>query len=79
MVYCKLISVDETTIKYAVGGLDSDITGELSVDKNDYSFMITKRPAKSVILDKHVDRLLRKHRSEFIDGVFKESIAYEIG
>lgn len=79
MVYCNLISVDENTIKYAFGGVYTDLTGELVVNRNDYTFNITKSPSSSSVLKNHIDRLLRIHRSEFLKGDFKKSIAYEIG
>lgn len=78
-VYCKLISVDDNVIKYAIGGLYSDLTGELIVYKSGYRFKITKKPENSVILINNVDSLLRKHRNEFRQGIYKEEISREIG
>ena len=79
MVYCRLISVDDKIIKYLIGGLANDLTGELIVNKSDFSFELVKKPEKSVVFLSHIDSLLRKHRNEFLQGIFKKEIAREIG
>ena len=79
MVYCNLISSDGKSLRYAIGGLVNDITGEMEVNKEDLSYKIIKQPESSVLYGRHIESMLARHKREYDQGIFKERISHEIG
>lgn len=78
MVYCKLISVTNRIVRYAIGGYVNDITGELILHRDTNEYEVVKVPENSKVYRTHIECMLRKHFKEFQKGIFKEKIAYEI-
>ncbi|WP_194608772.1 hypothetical protein [Clostridium vitabionis] len=77
MVYCNLIEHNESTVTYAYGENISDITGEIVYDFKNNEINIITRPKKHPVLIRQAQSLFGGHRKEFLNGVFKEKIAYE--
>ena len=78
MVYCDYLSNTEDTVTYAYGGLVQDITGVLVFYLPDGAFDIEKEPDNSEVSIRYIYRLFNKYRSDFLKGVFKPKISYEI-
>lgn len=79
MVYCKLKSNDGQVLRYAIGGVYNDLTGEIEVNKEDLSYRIIKEPEKSLLYSRHIESMLARCKKDYDHGVFKEKIAHEIG
>ena len=77
MVYCNHISHDNRTAVYAFGAYDSDITGELVFSFLDDKINILKKPETEMAPIRHIERLYRREKAAFLDGHFKNKIAYE--
>lgn len=78
MVYCDYISNTENSVTYAFGGLTRDITGVIKFNLPDGSFDIEKEPEKSHVSIRYLYSLFNKYRQDFLKGVFKPKISYEI-
>jgi hypothetical protein len=79
-IYCNLISRDGQILRYAIGSLVNDITGEIEVNIDDLSYKIIKQPENSVLYGGGlIESMLAKHKKEDDQGVFKEKISHEIG
>ncbi len=78
MVYCKLIEITKDFAKYAIGGFVNDLTGEIIISRSTDEYEIVKNPENSKVYRIHIEKLLRSHHEEFMNGVFKEKLAYEI-
>ena len=78
-IYCNLISRDGQILRYAIGSLVNDITGEIEVNIDDLSYKIIKQPENSVLYGRLIESMLAKHKKEYDQGVFKEKISREIG
>ena len=46
MVYCELKSKEDNILRYSVGSIISDVTGEIMINTQDMGFEITKQPEK---------------------------------
>jgi hypothetical protein len=79
MIYCKLLSKDGQLLRYAIGGVSDDLTGEIEVNKDDLSYHILKEPKNSFLYYRHIDSMLARCKKDFGQGVFKDKIAHEIG
>ena len=77
MVYCILISHDEHSVSYAYGQTTADMTGKLVYDFKKNEIHIVNRPKVHAVLLDQMQSLFGGHRKEFLNGVFKEKIAYE--
>ena len=78
MVYCDYISNTGNSVTYAFGGLVQDITGVIKFNLPDGSFDIEKEPEKSHVSIRYIYSLFNKYRADFLKGVFKPKISYEI-
>ena len=78
MVYCRLISDDGKLIRYAIGSVYSDITGEMVFDRTTNSFEITKQPEKEPVYEYFVETMLRRHLDVLKEGKAPEKMSYEI-
>lgn len=79
MVFCSLISAEGKKALYALGGTPEDMTGRLFIDAAKGVYEVTKSPENTKVYDAHIGAMLRRHMSEFDQGVFKERIAHQIG
>ena len=78
MVYCKLISVTNRIVRYAIDGYVNDITEELILHRETNEYEVIKVHKNRKSNRTHIECMLRKHFKEFQKGIFKEKIAYEI-
>ncbi len=78
MIYCDYISDTGDSVTYAFGGLVTDITGILTFNLSDGSFEIEKDPENSHVAIRYIIRLFFKYREDFLQGIFKPKISYEI-
>ena len=77
MVYCKFIEGNDKYVRYAYGGIVSDITGEIMFNFRDDVIEILHTPKKVDAPARHIKRLYGAQRDNFRNGVFKEKISYE--
>lgn len=80
MVYCNYISNTTDEVHYAYGGTTQDISGEVVFNFNEEYIEILKEPDNSndEILEKYLSRLYNKNKPDFIKGIFKKKLSYEI-
>ena len=78
MVYCDYLSNTQDSVTYAFGGLVQDITGILKFNLSDGSVDIEKEPEQSHVNIRHIFQLYFKYRTDFLNGIFKPKISYEI-
>jgi hypothetical protein len=78
MVYCKLISKENNTIRYAIGALYNDLTGILILDPIAQCYVIEKQPNHEQVYEHFIDKMLRKYQSSFDKGEIPEKMSYEI-
>jgi len=78
MVYCDYMSNTGNSVTYAFGGLVQDITGVIKFNLTDGSFDIEKEPEQSHVAIRYLYRLFNKYRTDFLKGIFKPKISYEI-
>ena len=78
MVYANYISDTGDSVTYAFGGLVGDITGIVTFNLSDGSLDIEKEPENSHVSVRHLFSLFFKCRPDFLQGVFKPKISYEI-
>lgn len=78
MVYCNYMSDTGNSVTYAFGGLVQDITGVIRFNLSDGSFDIEKEPEKSHVSIRYLYSLFNKYRADFLKGIFKPKISYEI-
>lgn len=78
MVYCDYMSDTGNSVTYAFGGLVQDITGVIKFNLPDGSFDIEKEPEKFHVSIRYIYSLFNKYLSDFLKGIFKPKISYEI-
>lgn len=65
MVLCNYLSNTDDTVTYAFGTTETDITGVITFDIKDGSYIIEKLPTKYEVYDRSIVRLFAKYREDF--------------
>ena len=78
MVYCKLKSQDGHKLKYSVGSIYNDLSGELLFDSKELSYEIIKQPDKGEIYPLFIGKMLRRYIPKFQSGIIPNTMSYEI-
>ncbi len=77
MVYCDYIKNDADSVEYAFGALASDITGQLVFYFRQDEIKIIVPPKGEMAPKRHIERLYRIEKKNFLNGVFHKKISYE--
>lgn len=77
MVYCELKSKEDNILRYSVGSIISDVTGEIMINTQDMGFEITKQPDRSEIYPLYIGKLLRKYLPELEKGNAPKKMSYD--
>lgn len=78
MVYCNLERINGTKILYSVGGLVTDITGQVVVDYKTKEYNLVKKPENSTAYEYFLAKLFKREQKNYEKGVFRKKISYEI-
>ena len=77
MVYCNYLENDKQSVTYLFGAYASDITGKIRFSFLEDKIDLIEEPQKEMAPKRHIERLYRREKRNFLSGVFKKKIAYE--
>lgn len=79
MVYCKLIEKTADSATYSIGTDINDMTGKAIFFRDLREPQLLRQASGDPIRTGHLARIYGKYHNDFVNGNFKEKLAYEIG
>ena len=79
MVYCKLIENKGDSAVYQIGASVDDMTGKVVFYRESKEPTLLKQADEDPVRTMHLARIVGKYSKDFVNGIFAEKLAYEIG